>query len=93
MFNFSLGFSSPLRVRAVNETDAICHVFLQLLKRLHMSDYGNFPNNERALIHSLASFNCFICRNLFQKGANNLSEMVNMVKSCKFCSNFTTNIY
>ena len=54
------------------------------------------------LMHGLASFNCFIYRNLFQNGANDMSEMVKIVndflsKSSKlsvvqiirFCSNFT----
>ena len=43
-----------------------------------MSDNRNFWNNECLLIHSLASFNCFTYRNLFQNGANDISKMVNM---------------
>ena len=32
--------------------------------------------DESLLVHSLASFSCFTYRNLFQNGANDMSEML-----------------
>ena len=43
---------------------------------VHVSNYRNFWNNERwkFILNILASWNCFTCRNLFQNGANDMSE-------------------
>ena len=59
----------------------ICHVNLQLLIWLHVSDFiifGMMKDDDCLLIHNLASFDSFTHRNLFQNGANSMSEMVNM---------------
>ena len=58
----------------------MCHWDLPCLQHLllwfHMSNYRNFWNNERwkSVLNTLASCNCFTCRNLFQNGANDMSE-------------------
>ena len=45
--------------------------------------------NWSLLIHSLASFDYFADRNLFQIGANDMSKMVNIVYNfCQKATNF-----
>ena len=78
---------------------------LQLLTWLYVSEYRSFWNMKDGSlwICSLASFNCFTYRNLYQNGAYDMSKMINIVKdflskSSKFCvvwiilfcSNFTS---
>ena len=58
----------------------------------NLSDYCNFwkMKDGSLMIHTLASFNYFTWRNLFQNCANDMSEMVKMLNKClsknpKFC--------
>ena len=54
-----------------------------LITRINSSDYRNIRNDERwkffFYIHSLASFNCFTSRNLFQDVGYDMSKKANMV--------------
>ena len=41
------------------------------------------------VLNTLASWNCFTCRNLFQNGANDMSECLTIEKAfCKKAQNF-----
>ena len=46
----------------------VCHVCMTSLFWFHVSNYRKFWNNERwkSILNTLASWNCFTCRNLFQ---------------------------
>ena len=65
--------------------------FLHLLFWFHVSNYRNFWNNELGslVLNTLASWNCFTCRNLFQNGANDMSECLTCETAfCKKAQNF-----
>ena len=55
-------------------------MFTAILTWFHLSDYSNFSimKDGNFVINNSASLTCFICRNPFQNGANDMSEMVNM---------------
>ena len=67
----------------------LCDLWLLTLtrKRPHLTTYRNFWNNERwkSVLNTLASWNCFTCRNLFQNGANDMSECLTFETA--FCKN------
>ena len=97
--------SEYLRVRTVAKDIWDLPCLQHLLFWFHVSNYRNFRNNERwkYVLNTLASWNCFTCRNLFQNGDIDMSECLTFEtafckKSSKFCivwiirfwSNFTS---
>ena len=69
----------------------VCHVCMTSLFWFHVSNYHNFWNNERwkSVLNTLASWNCFTCRNLLQNGANDMSECLTFETAfCKKAQNF-----
>ena len=81
----------PLRVRTVAKRHMSSPCLQHLLFWFHVSNYRNFWNNERwkSVLNTLASWNCFTCRNLFQNGANDMSECLTFEAAfCKKAQNF-----
>ena len=66
---------------------------LHLLFWFHVPNYHNFWNNERwkSCIKYFSIMNCFTCRNLFQNGANDMSECLTCERS--FCKKSSKNLY
>ena len=64
-------------------------IILGIMKDGSLLSFFGIMKDLSLLMYSSASFNCFTYRNLFQNGANDMSEMVDVVnnflsKSSKF---------
>ena len=90
-YHVALKLKEFLRVRTVAKDIWDLPCLLNLLFWFHMSKHRNFWSNEKwsLVLSTLASWNCFTCRNLFQNGANDMSECLTFETAfCKKAQNF-----
>ena len=91
-----------LRVRTVSKRHVRSSMFTATFKLVSRVIFGTMKDGS-LVINTLASFKCLTWRSLFWNGANDMSEMVNMIngflskssKLCvvrimRFCSNFAS---